>query len=80
MPSGVFALHRFYLRVDDVLIRINDTRLYYEAGKDFILREYTSRESRTKDLKVPRVFWGDPNEMAQHLPLIQAVYEKLTVP
>ena len=52
MPSGFFALHRFYLRVDDVLIRINDTRLYYEKDKDYVLREYTSRESRTKDLKV----------------------------
>lgn len=52
MPSGIFILHRFYLRVDDVLIRINDTRVYYEKGNDYILREYTSRESRTKDLKV----------------------------
>ena len=52
MPSGFFVLHRFYLRVDDVMIRINDTRLYYEKGKEYILREYTSRQSKTKDLKV----------------------------
>ena len=52
MPSGFFVLHRFYLRVDDVLIRINDTRLYYEKGNDYILREYTSKYSKTKDLKV----------------------------
>merc|ERR1712071_233212 len=77
MPSGFFALHRFYLRVDDVLIRINDTRLYYEKDKDYVLREYTSRESRTKDLKVPRVFWGDPNEISQHLPLTTSRFEKI---
>ena len=52
MPSGFFVLLRFYLRVDDVLIRINDTRLYYEKDKQYILREYTSKESKAKDLKV----------------------------
>ena len=57
MPSGFFVLNRFYLRVDDVLIRINDTRLYYEKGKDYILREYTSRQSKTKDLKVRLSLW-----------------------
>nr|CAG4647981.1 EOG090X07SL [Moina brachiata] len=77
MPSGFFVLLRFYLRVDDVLIRINDTRVYYEVEKSYVLREYTSRESRTKDLKVPRVFWGDPNEISQHLPLVNAIYEKM---
>lgn len=100
MPSGFFVLLRFYLRVDDVLIRINDTRLYYEKDNNYILREYTSRESKTKDLKVkqdtncaallpsiilvkilscqvPRVFWGDPNEISHHLPPTQSVYEIL---
>nr|CAG4644867.1 EOG090X07SL [Leptodora kindtii] len=77
MPSGFFALHRFYLRVDDVLVRINDTRVYYERGNNYVLREYTCRESKAQDLKVPRVFWGDPNEISQHLPLISASYEKL---
>nr|CAG4649414.1 EOG090X07SL [Scapholeberis mucronata] len=77
MPSGFFVLLRFYLRVDDVLIRINDTRLYYEKGNQFILREYTSRESKTKELKVPRPFWGEPNEISQHLPLTSSIYEKL---
>jgi hypothetical protein len=52
MPSGFFVLLRFYLRVDDVLIRINDTRLYYEKDNQYILREYTSKESKAKDLKV----------------------------
>nr|CAG4640941.1 EOG090X07SL [Eulimnadia texana] len=77
MPSGFFILHRLYLRVDDVIIRINDTRLHFEVGKNYILREYSSRESKAKDLKVPRVFWGDPNEIWHHLPLKNAVYEKL---
>lgn len=58
MPSGFFVLLRYYLRVDDVLIRINDTRLYYEKGKEYFLREYTSRESKAKDLKVHARFFS----------------------
>lgn len=77
MPSGFFVLLRFYLRVDDVLIRINDTRLYYEKDNQYMLREYTSKESKTKDLKVPRVFWGDPNEISHHLSLVHSIHEKL---
>lgn len=32
MPTSFFLLMRFFLRVDGVLIRINDTRLYHEAS------------------------------------------------
>ncbi|CAG8666844.1 3901_t:CDS:2, partial [Paraglomus occultum] len=44
MPSGFFALHRFFLRVDNVLFRMNDTRVYHEFGSDKITREFMSRE------------------------------------
>ena len=32
MPTSFFVLLRFFLRVDGVIIRINDTRLYHEAS------------------------------------------------
>ncbi|XP_051793660.1 TIP41-like protein isoform X4 [Acanthochromis polyacanthus] len=51
MPTSFFLLLRFFLRVDGVLIRINDTRLYYEAGKDYMLREFSTRESKVAELK-----------------------------
>ncbi|XP_065532706.1 TIP41-like protein isoform X3 [Lathamus discolor] len=51
MPSSFFVLLRFFLRVDGVLIRMNDTRLYHEADKAYMLREYTSRESKISSLK-----------------------------
>jgi hypothetical protein len=31
MPSSFFLLLRFFLRIDGVLIRMNDTRLYHEV-------------------------------------------------
>ncbi|XP_054586464.1 TIP41-like protein isoform X2 [Nothobranchius furzeri] len=51
MPTSFFLLLRFFLRVDGVLIRINDTRLYYENGRDYMLREFSTRESKVAELK-----------------------------
>lgn len=80
MPSSFFVLLRFYLRVDDVLIRINDTRLYHEADKDYMIREYTSRESRMDALQVPPSMCTDPNAIWPHLPLIDSQSHKLQFP
>lgn len=96
MPTSFFLLLRFFLRVDGVLIRINDTRLYHEAscfsplcssvgllssvlkeaglsvqaaastshfymiavffcfqaGNSYMLREFSTRESKIEELKV----------------------------
>lgn len=52
MPSSFFILLRYFLRVDNVLIKINDTRLYHEFENNYIIREYTSRESKVDELKV----------------------------
>lgn len=35
MPSSFFLLLRFFLRIDGVLIRMNDTRLYHEVPSLF---------------------------------------------
>lgn len=51
MPSGLFILLSYFLRVDGVLIRMNGTRFHYEVGNDFILKEYTSREGKFENLK-----------------------------
>lgn len=53
MRSNLFVLLRFFLRVDQVLIRMNDTRLYWEQGTEYILREYAEREHKdAKNLNV----------------------------
>ncbi|XP_037023345.1 TIP41-like protein isoform X2 [Artibeus jamaicensis] len=81
MPSSFFLLLRFFLRIDGVLIRMNDTRLYHEADKTYMLREYTSRESKVANLThVPPAFFTEPNEVAQYLPIKEAVSEKLVFP
>lgn len=54
MPASFFILLRYFLRIDNVLLRLNDTRYYHEFDTDFILREYTSREAKTQDLNVSK--------------------------
>lgn len=41
MQDCFFALLRHYIRVDDVIIRIYDTRIYHEYDKDYIIREFS---------------------------------------
>jgi type 2A phosphatase activator TIP41 len=44
MSTTFLILSRFFLRVDHVLVRIIDTRLYHEFGNDFIIREFKVKE------------------------------------
>ncbi|KAI8992235.1 TIP41-like family-domain-containing protein [Pilobolus umbonatus] len=51
MPTCFLILQRFFLRVDDVLFRVNDTRIYHEFGKDYMIRQYTSKEEHYQTIK-----------------------------
>ena len=44
MPSGFYVLQRFYMRIDHVIYRIFETRVYNSFGQDQMIREYTERE------------------------------------
>lgn len=79
MPSCFFALLRFYLRVDKVLVKINDTRLYWEHGKPYMIREYSSKQKFIRDMNVEeRNACLDVNEISKYLNLIEEKVEKLT--
>lgn len=78
MPSGFYVLLRYFMRVDNVMIRMNETRYYFENGKDFILKEYTSREATYDRLKhVPPALYISPNEIGDHLPITVRTEEVL---
>jgi hypothetical protein len=51
MPSGFFLLSRFFLRVDNVLFRIYDVRLYRDFASGEILRETKGKEAPYDDVK-----------------------------
>ncbi|KAJ3330019.1 hypothetical protein HDU76_006642, partial [Blyttiomyces sp. JEL0837] len=44
MPTCFLVLLRLFLRVDNVLFRIYDTRLFHMFGSDHLIREFTARE------------------------------------
>lgn len=77
MPSSFFVLLRFFLRVDNVMVRVNDTRVYHDFTTNYILREYTNKESGVKELHLPLPMFGDPNVLSQFMPLREGLYEKI---
>ncbi|KAK0085564.1 hypothetical protein PV325_004873 [Microctonus aethiopoides] len=79
MTDGLFILLRYFLRIDGSMIRINDTRIYHHFQTPYILREYTSRESKIKDLDVPPGLLIEPSLIASRVPLKHSVYHKLSI-
>jgi type 2A phosphatase activator TIP41 len=57
---------------------MNETRYHYELGKDYILKEFTSRENTYDKMKhVPPALFISPNEIADHLPINEHTSEML---
>ncbi|XP_037938770.1 TIP41-like protein [Teleopsis dalmanni] len=78
MPSGFYILLRHFLRVDDVLIKMHDTRFHYEIENDYIFKEYTKREATYDELKsVPPALYTIPNEIENFLPIKMKESSKL---
>ncbi len=44
MPERLLLLCRFFMRLDHVLFRIRDTRIYVEFGSRTVIREYVVKE------------------------------------
>ena len=44
MPARLLLLCRFFMRLDNVLLRIRDTRVYIELATGEVIREYIARE------------------------------------
>ena len=44
MPSRLLLLARFFMRLDNVIFRLRDTRIYVDFDEVEVIREYQSRE------------------------------------
>lgn len=47
----MLLLVRLFMRLDNVLVRLRDTRVYVDFETDEVLREYTAKESKFDDVK-----------------------------
>ncbi|KAF2721414.1 TIP41-domain-containing protein [Polychaeton citri CBS 116435] len=45
MPDRLLLLSRFFLRLDGVIVRVRDTRVYIEHDSNTVIRQYTAKES-----------------------------------
>ncbi|KAI6655023.1 hypothetical protein LOD99_2312 [Oopsacas minuta] len=78
MTSCFFILLRQFLRVDGVLIRVNEARYYHEKDSKYILREISCREGATKDIHP--TLHTQQDEVARILPVKLLKMEKLMLP
>lgn len=51
MNDCFFGLLRFYVRVDDICVRIYDTRIFHSFGQNYILRDFQVKENSYEELK-----------------------------
>lgn len=88
MPARLLLLSRFYMRLDDVLLRVKDTRVYVEFDTRHVIREYVEKEQEygaVKQLLEHRrddalAAMRDANQMAEILPVVKRVLEEVTLP
>lgn len=63
MPERLLLLTRFFMRLDNVLIRIRDTRVYVDFATREVIREYQSKECEYEKV---RQVWMAP---LRHVPM-----------
>lgn len=85
MPARMLLLVRFFLRLDDVVFRIRDTRVFVEFGTDEVIREYTAREEKYEEVRKKLAgrkedvlaAMRDPNRLAEYIPIVEKSLEGL---
>ncbi|TGZ82176.1 TIP41-domain-containing protein [Ascodesmis nigricans] len=86
MEERLLVLMRFFLRLDDVVVRIRDTRVYVEFATGEVVREYVAREAKYADVKkgfamypadeIPALM-RDPQNLVERLPVVETIREKI---
>jgi type 2A phosphatase activator TIP41 len=84
MGTFWFCLVRFWLRVDGVMFRVIDHRLYHEFGSSHIIKETTTKEgswdSVTQKVEGDLKKIKDPSEFSNHLATISSSLEHIKLP
>lgn len=51
MPDRMLLLCRLFMRLDQVLVRVRDTRIYVDFNTGTVIRDYTEREEEFEKVK-----------------------------
>ena len=51
MPERMLLLNRFFMRLDGVMFRVRDTRVFVEFRTGEVIREYTAREEKYETVR-----------------------------
>jgi type 2A phosphatase activator TIP41 len=88
MPQRLLLLSRFFMRLDDVVVRLRDTRVYVDFNKGEIIREYIAKEEEYE--KIRQALAGrrndvaaalrDPNQLSDMLPVVEKTLESVQLP
>jgi len=88
MPARLLLLSRFFMRLDDVMLRVKDTRVYVDFDSRQVIREYVEKENEYNAVKAQLVgrredasaAMRDPNQMAEILPIVKRDIDEVTLP
>lgn len=87
MPARLLLLVRYFMRLDDVLVRIRDTRVYVEFATGEVIREYSAREEKYETVRRALTGHGedalvvlrDPNRLAQYVPVVEKSLDRVAL-
>jgi len=88
MPARLLLLSRFFMRLDNVLLRVKDTRVYVDFDTRQVIREYVEKEkdyNAVKEQLASRrddasAVMRDANQVAEILPVVGRELEEVTLP
>lgn len=87
MPERLLLLTRFFMRLDGVLFRIRDTRVFVEFKTGEVIREYIAREEKYETVRHKLAMRGadvpatlrDANRLSDLLPVVEGTNERLVL-
>jgi type 2A phosphatase activator TIP41 len=87
MPDRLLILARFFLRLDGVIVRIRDTRVFIEFSTGEVIREYIEREEKYETVRaklgarddIPSVM-RQPDLLTELCSVVKTERERLILP
>ena len=80
MRDSFYILLRYFLRIDNIMARVQDVRIFHQIDKDYMLREFSRREAGLRDQTFAVECLTDAVKLSPLLPLIFSRNQKLTFP